>query len=407
MVEGNAETLEQYNLFHPEVLVDPYPAYRRLQTEAPVHWNGFTWIVTRYADVLAALRDPRFGADRINPNPEWLRQQGILDLELLFRIHAKMMLFSDPPDHTRLRSLVNKAFTSRAVEGMRTHIQQIVHDLLDRVQPNGQMDIIEDLAYPLPVTVIAEMLGVPIERREQFKHWSDCIAAFIGGTTVAQQDVLGQALQSVLEMKEYFLSVAAERRTSPRNDLLSALALAEEQGDRLSGEELVANSVLLLVAGHETTTNLIGNGMLALLCHRDQMQRLKDNPALIENAVEEMLRYDSPVQGTSRIAKVDLELDGRPIKAGQHISLMIGAANRDPAQFSEPDRFDIERRGVRHLSFSHGPHFCLGAQLARLEGRIAIDTLIRRIPDMQLASETLEWRDNYTLRGLKALLVRF
>lgn len=388
----------------PEPIVDPYPMYRTLQATTPVMWDGGSWQITRYADVHAALRDSRMLAGRINPDEEWLAETG---LGPLFHAHSKMMLFSDPPDHTRLRSLASKAFTPRVVEGMRERIQGLVDDLLDQVQATGRMDIVADLAYPLPVTVIAEMLGVPLDRREQFKHWSDGIAGFIGGTTGPQEEMMRHALQSVLEMTDYFLALAAERRAHPRNDLLSALALAEEQGDRLTGEELVANCILLLVAGHETTTNLIGNGVLALLNHPEELARLREHPELIGTAVEEILRYDSPVQGTSRKAAVDLELGGQQIQAGQFVSLMIGAANRDPAQFSEPDRFDIGRRENRHLSFSHGAHFCLGAPLARLEGQIALGTIVRRLPDLRLATDTIEWRDNYTLRGARALPVEF
>src|SRR5262245_13873439 len=295
------------SIFSAAGIADPYPAYRWFQSNAPVHWTGGTWIVTRYTDVQAALRDPRLIASRINPAEEWLEQSG---MGPLFQAHKKMMLFSDPPDHTRLRSLVNKAFTPRVVEAMRPHIQQIVDGLLDAVQQQGQLDVIADLAYPLPVTVIAELLGVPLDRREQFKRWSDHVAAFIGGTTAPEQKMLEEALQSVLEMSDYFLALAAERRLKPQGDLLSALALAEDGGDRLSGEELVANCILLLVAGHETTTNLIGNGMLALLQHPDQLRLLQENPALIASAIEELLRYDSPVQGTSRLAREALTVGG-------------------------------------------------------------------------------------------------
>ena len=395
---------EAATLWSQAALIDPYPIYRRLLSETPISMMHGGLMLTRYADVLPALRDPRLLAARITPSEAWLAETG---LGPLFHAHSKMMLFSDPPDHTRLRSLVNKAFTPRVVENMRPHIQQIVDDLLDRVQDTGQMDLIEDLAYPLPVTVIAELLGIPLDRREQFRHWSDHIAAFIGGTSAPEEQMLRNALQTVLEMTEYFRAVAAELRVNPRDDLLSALALAEEQGDRLHEDELVANCILLLVAGHETTTNLVGNGVLALLKHPEQLQRLKDDPALIGTAVEEFLRFDSPVQGTSRMAGVDFEIGGQQLVAGQHVSLMIGAANRDPAQFPDPDRLDIGRRENRHLSFSHGAHFCLGAPLARMEGRIAIGTLIQRMPRLELATETLEWRDNFTLRGVKALPVTF
>lgn len=399
-----SEAQSDLALFRPDTIADPYPTYRALQSTTPVAWDGGSWMVTRYADVHSALRDARMLASRINPSEEWLAETG---LGPLFHAHARMMLFTDPPDHTRLRSLASKAFTPRAVEGMRERVQGLVDDLLDQVQAAGRMDIVADLAYPLPVTVIAEMLGVPLDRREQFKHWSDGIAAFIGGTTAPEEEMMRSALQSVLEMTDYFMALAAERRARPRNDLLSALALAEEQGDRLSGEELVANCILLLVAGHETTTNLIGNGVLALLHHPEQLARLREHPELIATAVEEVLRYDSPVQGTSRKAAVDLELGGRQIQAGQFVSLMIGAANRDPAQFAEPDSFDIGRRENRHLSFSHGAHFCLGAPLARLEGQIALGTIVRRLPDLRLAGGPIEWRDNYTLRGARVVPVEF
>ncbi len=391
-------------LWSQAALIDPYPIYRRLQSETPISMLNGSLTLTRYADVLPALRDPRLLAARINPTEAWLTETG---LGPLFHAHSKMMLFSDPPDHTRLRSLVNKAFTPRVVENMRPHIQQIVDDLLDRVEDAGRMDVIEDLAYPLPVTVIAELLGIPLDRREQFRHWSDHIAAFIGGTSAPEEQMLRDALQTVLEMTEYFRAVAAKLRVNPRDDLLSALALAEVQGDRLHEDELVANCILLLVAGHETTTNLVGNGVLALLKEPEQLQRLKDDPELIGTAVEEFLRFDSPVQGTSRMAGVDFEIGGQQLVAGQHVSLMIGAANRDPAQFPDPNRLDIGRRENRHLSFSHGAHFCLGAPLARLEGRIAIGTLVQRMPRLELATEMLEWRDNFTLRGVKALPVTF
>ena len=394
----------QQPMFDAAFIADPYPVYQRLRAAEPVYWDGGSWHLTRYADVLAALRDPRLVATRIHPDEAWMEQTG---LGPLFQTHARMMLFTDPPDHTRLRSLVNKGFTPRVVEGMRPRIQRLVDELLDQVQPAGQMDIIRDLAYPLPVTVIAELMGVPLHQRELLKRWSLGIAAFIGGTTGPEMDMLQQALGCVVEMTEYFRDLAAQRRRDPRDDLLTALALAEEQGDRLSADELIANCILLLVAGHETTTNLIGNGMLALLRHPDELRRLRETPELIATAAEELLRYDSPVQGTGRMAATDLTIDGREIKRGQHVGLLIGAANRDPAQFLDPDRLDLSRRDIRHLSFSHGPHFCVGAPLARLEGQIAISTLLHRMPDLRLATEELTWRDNFTLRGLETFPVAF
>lgn len=392
------------DVFNAAFINDPYPIYTQLRGVDPIHWDGITWLVTRYADVAAILRDPRFVAERIMPDDEWLAETG---LRQLFHTHSRMMLLTDPPDHTRLRGLVSKAFTPRVVEGLRPRIQAIVDDLLNSVQDQGAMDIIRDLAYPLPVIVIAELLGVPVDMRAQFKQWSEGVAAFIGGTTSPEMEMLSEAQRCVVEMSEYFRAVADERRKQPRNDLVSALALAEDQGDRLTSDELVANCILLLVAGHETTTNLIGNGMLALLNHPAERQRLHENPELIVSAVEELLRYDSPVQGTSRMAREDVEIGGRRIMQGQHVSLMIGAANRDPAQFTDPDRLDLGRSENRHLSFALGPHFCLGAPLARLEGQIATSTLLRRLPNLARTNADLTWRNNFTLRGLTALPVTF
>ena len=391
-------------LWRQAMVDDPYTLYERLRSDTPVYWDGYTWTLSRYADVHTALRDPRFAASRIEPDEAWLESSGLGEL---FRTHARMMLFTDAPDHTRLRGLVSKAFTPRTVEALRPRIELLVNQLIDRHVENGQIELIGDFAYPLPVTVIAELLGVPDDMRAQFRSWSKAIAGFIGGTTGPEDEMLRDAQRAVVEMSEYFLALAAERRKDPRDDLISALALAEEAGDRLSGRELVANSILLLVAGHETTTNLIGNGMLALLQHPDELRRLRDDPALLTSGVEELLRYDSPVQATSRMARADITFDEHTIAAGQHVSLMIGAANRDAAQFAAPDVLDVGRRENRHLSFAHGAHYCLGAPLARLEGQIAIGTLLRRLPKLQLATEQPRWGNNLTLRGLVELPLTF
>ncbi len=399
-MSAESSTSATPQLFSAAFLRDPYPIYQQLRAADPIHWNGWSWIVTRYVDVLAILRDPRFVAARIQPDEAWLRQTGLTPL---FRTHARMMLFTDPPDHTRLRGLVSRAFTPRVVEQLRPRIQALVDAIIDDIAAAGATDLIRDLAYPLPVTVIAELLGVPAGMRDQFRRWSDGVAAFIGGTTAPEMETLAEAQRCVIEMSAYFRAEADARRRQPRDDLLTALAQAEDAGDRLSSDELIANAILLLVAGHETTTNLIGNGTLALLQHPDQRQRLMDDPALIASAIEELLRYNSPVQATSRMAAADVVIDGRQIRRGQHVSLMIGAANRDPAHFADPDRLDITRRPNRHLSFAHGPHFCLGAPLARLEGQIAIGALFRRLPRLALATDDVTWRDNFTLRGLTAL----
>ena len=401
------EVAAQSLLLSPEIFANPYPIYRQLRSFDPVHWEPSfnSWIITGYADVLAVLRDPRFGAER-TPNIDQLTEWGIPETYPLFNMVGKMMLMQDPPNHTRLRGLVNKAFTPRVVEGMRSRIQQIVDELLGKVESMGRMDIIRDLAVPLPTMVIAIMLGVPHEDRNQLKKWSSDFALFIGAFSVST-DELGRIQQSMGEFTDYFRGCVAEARKNPKDDLLSAMAHAEEQGDMLSEEELLANCVLLLAAGHETTTNLIGNGMLALLRNPDQKEKLQADPSLIVSAVEELLRYDSPVQLTGRVTKEEIEFSGKRIGKGQEIMVVMGAANRDPERFPDPDRLDITRQDNRHLSFGQGPHFCLGAPLARLEGQIAISTLLRRMPGLRLETEELEWQQIQVLHGLKALPVLF
>jgi len=318
------------------------------------------------------------------------------------------MLFRDPPDHTRLRSLVSRAFTPRVVEAMRPHIQEIVNELLDRVEGARGMDVIEDLAYPLPVRVICEMLGVPLADQDVFKEWSADIARSLDASILpATSEVITRGQVSGDAIREYFRSLIAVRRKEPRQDLLSALIAAEEQGDKLSEPELVATCVLLLIAGHETTVNLIGNGFLALLRHPDQMRALADDPALIQTGIEELLRFDGPVQRTGRMTLADVEIGGRPIPKGSIVAAVIGAANRDPAQFADPDRLDVTRRENRHIAFGFGIHFCLGAPLARIEGQVAIGTLLRRQRALKLVSDTPEWRESSVLRGLKTLPVTF
>ena len=358
-------------------------------------------MVTRYNDVVTVLRDPRFGRAGFHPMLAAAQPRAANPDPL-----PPSMLFQDPPDHTRLRALVNKAFTPRVVEAMRPHVQDIVDGLLDRVVPTGTMDIIEDLAYPLPVTVICEMLGVPVSDQASIRQWSADLARSLDAIgPQADVEVQERGVQARHALAEYFRTQIPERRRQPRTDLLSALIAAEEQGDRLTERELLAMCVLLFVAGHETTVNLIGNGMLALLRHPDELRRLRADPALTPSAVEECLRYDSPVQRTARIPSTDVELDGHTIRQGTMVVAAIGAANRDPAQFVDADRLDIGRRDNRHVSFGFGIHFCLGAPLARLEGQVAIGALIRRAPRLQQASEALEWRESSTLRGLKSLPV--
>ncbi len=397
----------QYTPLSPEVIANPYPMYQLLRANDPVHWSPLmeAWVLTRYDDVVAVLTNPNMSADRRQAQNRLAQEAVRREEEFGPFGRTQTMLTSDPPEHTRLRRLVSKAFTPRVVETMRPRIQEIVDELLDGVQGAGTMDIVRDLAYPLPVIVIAEMLGVPPDDREDFKRWSDEIVATLG--PVVAEDVLKRASQSIHDLSQYFRGIIAQRREEPREDLISSLIAAEEQGQILSEDELLATAMLLLVAGNETTTNLIGNGMLALLRNPDQMRKLRDEPGLIQTGVEELLRYDSPVQGTGRVATEETAINGHVVTPGQVVFTSLGAANRDPAQFDEPDRLDITRSPNEHVSFGDGIHFCLGAPLARAEGQIAIGTLLRRFPEPRLEQENPPWGGSFILRGLKSLPVSF
>jgi pimeloyl-[acyl-carrier protein] synthase len=393
----------------PEFLANPYPFYHQLRSEAPVYWSERlqAWLLTRYADVVSALNDPRFNSgDRIAAILSQLPETARAEMEPLADHLTRWVVFTDPPDHTRLRTLVGKAFTARTVTKLRPQIQILVDELLDAVQESGQMEVIRDFAFPLPATVISHMLGIPRQDHDRFKQWSNDIANFVsaGGINI---EVARRAQQSVLELADYFQYIVAQRRRQPQDDLISALVAAEEQGDKLSEVELFSMFVQLFFAGHETTMGLIGNGLLALFRYPDQRQKLQNEPALIVPAVEEFLRYDTSVQRQARVAGEAVEIDGHLVRPGQYVLLFIAAANRDPAHFPEPDRLDITRPENRHLSFGYGIHFCIGAPLARLEAQIAINTILRRMPALRLATETLEWEKLLALRKLKSLPVIF
>ena len=370
----------------------------------------FGWVLTRYDDIAWALRAPHLSAHRPLPDEPVPQPLAAIadEVRALRRLQSLWMLYSDPPQHTRLRALVGAAFTPRVVDGMRTRIQAIVDGLIDAVEPTGQMDVIADLAYPLPTTVIADLLGLPTADRARFKQWSDDIAAgfflIVGRETAA---AVRRAYESQNALATYFRELVAERRAHPRDDLLSALVAAEADGAMLGEDELLATCVLLLFAGHETTTNLIGNGVLALLEHADQFERLRQERALLGSAVEEFLRYDGPVQATARRATVGFELHGTRVDPGDYLLLVLGAANHDPAQFAEPDRLDLGRADNRHLAFSLGPHFCLGAALARLEAYVAFETLLRRLPRLRAGPAPPVRRPDFFLRGLASLPVAF
>ena len=366
---------------------NPYDTYDRMRDKDPVHRMRLinAWALTRYEDVDMVLRDhKRFSKDDGS------------DMEY------RSMLHHDPPDHTRLRSLVSKAFTPRAVAELHPGIQRIVDELLADLEGKDRFDLIEGFAFPLPVTVIAEMLGVPARDMDRFKDWSNDIALTIEPSLSDEQ--VRRIQQSSEELIEYFEGIIEQRRCQPQDDMITALLNAEEEGDRLTHEELLATLMLLLVAGNETTRNLIGNGMLALLKNPDQLRRLRDNPDMLDTAINELLRYDSPVQLDGRIVHDDVDIDGRRIRAGQRVLCAIGAANRDPSVFTNPNALDIGRREKSHIAFGRGIHHCLGAPLAILEGRVAFSALLERFPSMNLVSEP-RFREQVVLRGVEELWV--
>jgi hypothetical protein len=392
-----------FNPLSPDFIKNPYRYYARLRVTDPVHLSEHgQYVASRHADVTMVLRDKRFGKDYTE---RMMRRYGpkVMD-EPVFRNFALTMLQQDPPDHTRLRGLVVKAFTARRVEDMRPRIQEIVDRDLDRIVPQGKMDLIEDYAFRLPVTVICDMLGIPEEHREMFYTGARGSGRILEPVPMTPDEIKqGNASQAMAKM--YFDQLFDLRRKTPGDDLTTVLVQAEEAGDKLSNEELYANIVLLFGAGHETTVNLIGNGLLALFRNPDQLALLKAKPELIGNAIEEFLRYDSSVQMTGRTALEDFELGGRRIPKGENVLCLLGSANHDPAVYPDhPERLDITRPNVKPLSFGGGIHFCLGAQLARIEAEIAINSLIRRIPDLQLDdAENPEWRPSFVLRGLMRL----
>jgi len=401
--------LDQF-LISPAFYANPYPTYHQLRVDDPVHWSDTIggWLLTRYDDVLATVRDlGRFSSrGRMLAALAHLSADERSHLRPLEEHFSVGLISADPPDHRRLRALVNVAFTPRVIERMRPRVQELVDTLLDAARERGAMDIIHDFAYPLPAMVIAEMLGVPTRDRDDFKRWSEGILAF-QGTGRAAPELLDRSQRALLEMRAFLSELLTHRRRAPREDLLSRLVAAEEEGDKLNEAELLTLCVNLLTAGHETTTNLIGNGLLALLMHPRQMQRLRAEPGLMPVAVEEMLRYESPLQRNPRRVVEDVEVGGKLLRRGDFVLQILGAANRDPAQFDEPDEFDIGRQPNRHLAFGFGIHFCVGAPLARLEGPIALGTVLRRLPQLTFVGREVEWQEHGLLRSLKALPVAF
>jgi cytochrome P450 len=386
----------------PAFIADPYPFYRRLREEAPVFKTpqGF-WLLSRYEDVALSLRDRRFGKDFAGNITR--RYGGDRMGEPVIANLARTMLVLDPPDHTRLRSLVTKAFTARRVADMRPRIRKLVDQQLDRVIDKGEMDVIKDLAHRLPVIVICDMLGIPEEHRAGFLIGSNVSGRVLDPAPMSREE-LDRANQMTQVGNAYFDQLCDLRRREPQDDLTTELVRAEEAGDRLSAEELRANIGLLFGAGHETTTNLIGNGLLALHRSPGQWRRLKDDPSLIAGAVEELLRYDSSVQMTGRVTNTGLEIGGVTLPPGESVITLLGAANRDPAQYADPDTLDVGRQNVRPMSFGGGIHHCLGAQLARLEAELVFTALIERLPNLELPEKDQpDWRGTFTLRGLHKL----
>jgi cytochrome P450 len=394
--------LEVVDPFRPEDRDDPWALYRSLQDRVPVFLTpDGNYVLTRYDDCLSVLRDPRssVSASSLSPEVAVKYQTSISDFDL------PVLLFLDPPDHSRLRGLVSKAFTPRVIEGLRAHMEQLVDDMLDGVIDRGQMDVMSDLAYPLPVTVICELLGVPVDDRDQFRPWSSAASRLLDGDL--EPAVMNEGLVAVMQIINALNQQVEDRRRQPRDDLLSALVAAEEAGDRLTHEELLATVTLLFIAGHETTMNLIGNGVYALLRHPDQLARLKGDPSLVRDAVEELLRFDGPVHLTGRIPTESITVAGVAIPAGFQVVTLLAAANRDPARFAHPDRLDVGRRDNHHLTFSSGPHFCLGASLARLEGQVALTAMLRKLDDWTLLTPEPHYREHFVLRGLQQLEMGF
>jgi pimeloyl-[acyl-carrier protein] synthase len=399
---------KRVDLTAPELLDDPYPVYARLRGDPAIIYmsarppNTRYAVLSRYADVQRALRHPAFGRRNV---ADLLRRN--LGDGPLAESMARWMVFRDPPDHTRLRNLVMRAFTPKAVERLTDTIDQLVEYLLEPLSVRSEFDLMSEFAYPLPVLVICILLGVPSPDRAQFRAWSADIARILDLGAEADPENVRNGNAAVKAVTDYFQELIAERRSVPADDLLSALAATDEDGDRLTDAELLANCVLMFFAGHETTVNLIGNGVLALLRHPDQLERLREYPLMAAQAVEELLRFDSPLQRTGRGVLEDVELaDGQVIEAGTRVSLLIGAANRDPLAFEQPDQLQLERRTAhRHLAFGAGIHYCVGAPLARLEAQIAIPGLLRRLPHLRLLDQTPRWRPTFTVRALEALHV--
>src|ERR1700722_2921674 len=399
------DEISLYQLMEPEVMASPYGLYREIRKADPVHWDPFmhAWIVTRYADVVTVLS--RFSADR-TLTAEKMDNMGLGAMNPIIEVMSRQMLFRDPPDHTRLRNLCAAAFTPARVAVLREHIKDIADSLIDGFICKGSADIVADLASPMPAIVTAEMLGVPVSDHEKLKQWSIDFAEILGNFQ-HEPDRVKRVANSVREMTEYFRAAIHQQETDPHEGLVNSLVQAQVDGVRLTEEEIIANCILTMIGGQETSTNLISSGLLTLLQHPEQTRILLDDPSLIPLAVEELLRYESPIQHTARVAQDDFLLGGKLIRRGQTVVAVLAAGNRDPERFPNPDLLDVKRGDKGHLAFGWASHFCFGAPLARIEGQIAFSTILRRLKKLELAAEDLVWRENFGLRGLSSLPVRF
>ena len=404
MYDSEIKNLSLQDLLRSEILANPYPVFRRLRLEDPIHEDptGQGWIISRYDDVAFVLADRRFSAERTLPNRA---ESGGAQVNAVQAALARQMLFLDPPDHSRLRALFTKAFTPNRVESLRPQILEMTTDLLDAAQDaGGCIDFIDDFAIPLPVTVIAQMLGVPVADRDRLRAWSVAFGKLISGRILSSAESL-EAEQGIMAFIQYFRELIAQRRRHPESDMLSDLIAVEEMGDRLSTEELIVNLILLLAAGHGTTTHLLGNGLLALSQNPQQWELLAQEPGIASSAVSELLRFDGPVQSTVRDALEDVAIGGKTIARGDRVTVLLGSTNRDETRFPDPDSLELRRSGARILAFGHGIHTCLGAALARLEAQVAFSELARRFPKLLIEIERPEWAPSIHFRGLQRLPV--
>jgi pimeloyl-[acyl-carrier protein] synthase len=401
----NSENLSLLQLFDPDVLTDPYPLYHAMRSHDPVYWDPYmhVWVVTSYPEVSTVLTN--YSADRA-PAADYLDQLGLSFIKPFAEMMRQQMLFRDGTMHARLRNICSAAFTPRRVEALRSVIESIANELLNKVISSGHMDMVADFAGPLPAIVTAKMLGVPVEDHRQLGAWVVDLTEVLGNFQ-HHPDRVREIVRSLEDFKRYIAARMEEERKSPSNGLIYALMSSEVEGHRLSDDEVIANTIITLIGGHETTTNLIATGFLTLLREPASFEQLRNQPEIVGSAVEELLRFESPVQHTARIAPADMQLGAKTILKGSRVVAALAAANRDPNRFLDPDRLDLLRSDNRHLAFGWAAHFCFGAPLARMEGQIAFNTLLRRLSAPALLDETLHWRSNAGLRGLTSLNIRF